>query len=231
MTALGWLQILVFCVLVVLVVKPLGAFMTRVFGGERTFLSPVLRPVERGFYRLAGVRADLEQHWTAYALAMLLFNFAGFLLVLLIERLQGSLALNPQAFSGVAPDLAFNTAVSFVTNTNWQNYGGESTMSYLTQMVALTVQNFLSAATGIALAVALIRGFSRRSERTIGNFWTDVTRATLYVLLPLSIVLALVLVWQPATWSTSKADASPAVPTLRSRRASLASPPVIATPP
>ena len=196
MTFIGWVQILIFCVLVVATVRPLGGFMARVFAGERTFLSPVLGPIERGFYRLAGVRADTEQHWTTYAVAMLLFNLAGMLLLYALLRLQGLLPLNPQGFGAVPPDLAFNTAASFTTNTNWQNYGGESTLSYLTQMAGLTVHNFVSAATGIALAIALVRGFARRSAKSIGNFWADLTRCTLYVLLPLSLVIALVLVWQ-----------------------------------
>ncbi len=196
MTILGWAQILLFCVLVLLTVRPLGAFMTRVFAGEATFLSPAFGWLERGFYRLAGVRPDSEQHWTGYALSMLLFNFVGFLFLYLLQRLQGGLPLNPQGFGGVEPFLAFNTAVSFVTNTNWQNYGGETTMSHLTQMLGLAVQNFVSAATGMALAMALVRGFARRSAQSVGNFWTDVTRATLYVLLPLAIIVALVLVWR-----------------------------------
>ena len=196
MTLNGWLQILLFCIVVVALAKPLGGFLTRVLSGERTLLSPVLGPVERGFYRLAGVKADSEQHWTAYAAAMLVFNLLGFAFLYGLMRLQDVLPLNPQGFAAVGDHLAFNTAMSFVTNTNWQSYGGETTMSHLTQMMGLTVQNFLSAATGIALATALIRGFARRSARTLGNFWTDVTRVTLYVLLPLSFVLALALVWQ-----------------------------------
>jgi K+-transporting ATPase ATPase A chain len=196
MTIVGWAQIALFCVLVVAIVRPLGGYMARVFAGERTLLSPVLGPLERGFYRLAGVRPEAEQHWTTYAVAMLLFNLAGMLLLYLLLRLQGWLPLNPQGFGAVPPDLAFNTAASFVTNTNWQNYGGESTLSHLAQMAGLTVQNFVSAATGIALAVALVRGFARRSAASIGNFWADLTRGTLYVLLPISMVIALVLIWQ-----------------------------------
>ncbi|HEY9453158.1 MAG TPA: potassium-transporting ATPase subunit KdpA [Bradyrhizobium sp.] len=196
MTVIGWIQILLFCAIVVALVKPLGWYMTRVFNGEFTFLSPVLRPVERGLYWIGGVDERREQHWLTYAVAMLLFHVGGFLIIYGLMRLQALLPLNPQDQSAVAPDLSFNTAVSFITNTNWQNYGGESTLSYLTQMVGLTHQNFLSAATGIALAVALIRGFSRSSMRTIGNFWVDVTRGTLYVLLPICIVYALFLVWQ-----------------------------------
>src|ERR1700674_4442847 len=170
--------------------------MTRVFNGERTFLSPVLRPVEAGIYWIGGVDERREQHWLTYTVAMLLFHVGGFLIIYLLMRLQALLPFNPAEQSAVAPDLAFNTAVSFVTNTNWQNYGGESTMSYLVQMLGLTHQNFLSAATGIVLAVALIRGFSRASARQIGNFWVDITRCTLYVLLPICVVFALFLVWQ-----------------------------------
>ncbi len=195
MTLYGWIQILVFCGIVTLLVKPLGGFMTRVFAGERTLLSPVLGPVERGLYRIAGTSEREEQHWTTYAIAMLLFNLAGFVLLYLLQRLQGSLPFNPAGMTAVPPELAFNTAVSFVTNTNWQNYGGESTMSYLVQMAGLTVQNFVSAATGMAIAVALIRGFARASGKSIGNFWVDLTRATLYMLLPLCILLTLAYVW------------------------------------
>ena len=180
----------------VALVKPLGWYMTRVFNGERTFLSPVLRPVEAGIYWIGGVDEKREQHWLTYAVAMLLFHVGGFLIIYALMRLQAILPFNPAEQSAVAEDLSFNTAISFITNTNWQNYGGESTLSYLVQMLGLTHQNFLSAATGIALAVALIRGFSRSSMRTIGNFWVDVTRCTLYVLLPLCIVYTLFLVWQ-----------------------------------
>lgn len=196
MTLAGWLQIFLFCALVVALARPLGGYMMRVFNGERTVLSSVLNPLEAGLYRLSGIDAQKEQHWLTYTVAMLLFNAIGFLVLYALMRFQGSLPLNPAGQSAVAPDLAFNTAVSFVTNTNWQNYGGESTMSYLTQMVGLTVQNFVSAATGIAIAVALIRGFARASAATIGNFWVDVTRGTLYVLLPLCIFFTLFLVWQ-----------------------------------
>jgi K+-transporting ATPase ATPase A chain len=196
MTVIGWMQILLYCAIVVALVKPLGWYMTRVFSGESTFLSPVLRPVERGIYWIGGVDERREQHWLTYTVAMLLFHVGGFLIIYGLMRLQALLPLNPQDQSAVAPDLSFNTAVSFITNTNWQNYGGESTLSYLTQMVGLTHQNFLSAATGIALAVALIRGFSRSSMRTIGNFWVDVVRCTLYVLLPICIVYALFLISQ-----------------------------------
>ncbi len=177
-----------------MLVKPLGGYMTRVFGGERTLLSPVLVPVERGLYRLAGTTEREEQHWTIYAASLLLFNLAGFLLLYMLQRFQGSLPFNPMGMSNVPADLAFNTTASFVTNTNWQNYGGESTMSYLTQMAGLTVQNFVSAATGVAIAIALIRAFSRKSMTTLGNFWVDLTRCTLYVLLPLCIILTLAFV-------------------------------------
>ncbi|GLK67605.1 potassium-transporting ATPase subunit KdpA [Hansschlegelia plantiphila] len=194
MTINGWMQIAVFCAIVLALVRPLGGFLFRLYAGARTFLHPVLAPVERGFYRLAGVRPDAEQSWASYALAMLAFHVAGFLAVYGLLRLQGVLPLNPQGFAGVTPDLALNTAISFITNTDWQSYGGEATLSYGSQMWALTVQNFLSAATGMALAVALIRGFARRSAKGIGNFWTDLTRSVLYVLLPACIVFALIYV-------------------------------------
>jgi K+-transporting ATPase, KdpA len=190
------LQIAVFAALVTLTVKPLGAYMAAVFSGERTLLSPIFGPLERGIYRIAGINAADEQHWTGYALACLVFSVAGFLFLYGLLRLQGFLPFNPQGLGAVPPDLAFNTAVSFVTNTNWQSYSGESTLSYFTQMAGLTMHNFVSAATGLALAIALIRGFARRSAKTIGNFWVDLVRATLYVLLPLAVVMALVLIWQ-----------------------------------
>ena len=196
MTTNGWIQIALFCAVVLALVKPLGFYMTRVFGGERTLLSPVLGPVERGLYRVAGLDARQEQTWLGYAAALVVFHVLGFLLLYAILRLQALLPLNPAGQGEVAPDLAFNTSTSFITNTNWQSYGGETTLSYLSQMLGLTHQNFLSAATGIAVAVALIRGFSRASTRTLGSFWVDVTRATLYVLLPLCVVYALFLVWQ-----------------------------------
>ncbi|UCI21094.1 potassium-transporting ATPase subunit KdpA [Mesorhizobium sp. B2-1-8] len=195
MTLNGWIQILLYCGILALLVKPLGFYMHRVFKGDRTPLSPVFRPLERGLYRICGTSEREEQHWTTYAVALLLFNLAGFLVLYVLQRLQGSLPYNPAGMSAVDPALAFNTAASFMTNTNWQNYGGESTMSYLVQMAGLTVQNFVSAATGIAIAIALIRGFARSSGRSIGNFWVDMTRATLYVLLPLCVVLTLVYVW------------------------------------
>ena len=196
MTAIGWIQILLFCVIVAALTKPLGGYMTRVFEGERTWLSPLLRPVEAAIYWIGGVDEEREQHWVTYTLAMLFFHVGGFVILYALMRLQAELPFNPAGQPAVAEDLAFNTATSFITNTNWQNYGGESTMSYLVQMLGLTHQNFLSAATGIALAVALIRGFSRASVRTVGNFWVDVTRTTLYVLLPICIVYSLFLVWQ-----------------------------------
>jgi len=196
MTILGWLQIASYCAIIVLLVKPVGAYMTRVFSGESTWLQPVLRPIERGLYWAAGTREDEEQSWFGYALAMLAFNFAGFVLLYFIQRFQDVLPLNPAGMPGVGPELAFNTAASFVTNTNWQAYGGESTMSYFTQMAGLAVQNFVSAATGVAIALAVIRGFSRKSMKTLGNFWVDLTRTTLYVLLPVCIIGTLVLVWQ-----------------------------------
>jgi len=196
MTINAFLQIALFAALVTLSVKPLGGYMAALFQGERTFLSPVFAPVERLIYRLCGIRADEEQHWTSYALAMLAFSIAGFLLLYALLRLQAYLPFNPQGLANVTPDLAFNTAVSFITNTNWQSYSGESTLSYFTQMVGLTTHNFVSAATGIALAIALIRGFARRSAKTVGNFWVDLTRTTLYLLLPLAFVVALVLLWQ-----------------------------------
>jgi K+-transporting ATPase ATPase A chain len=173
---------------------PIAAFMQRVYAGERTFLTPVLAPVERGAYRLAGVDPERQQHWTGYALALLAFNLAGFLLLYLMLRLQAALPWNPEGFAPMAPDLAFNTAISFVTNTNWQAYSGEAALSYFSQMAGLTVQNFVSAATGMAVAVAVARGFAARSASTIGNFWVDLTRSVLYVLLPLAILGALVLI-------------------------------------
>ena len=196
MTFIGWLQILLFCAIVAALVVPLGSYMTRVFNGERTLLSPVLRPIEAVLYRIAGVDEKREQHWVIYTVSMLFFHVGGFLILYALMRLQALLPFNPAGQSPVPEDLAFNTSVSFITNTNWQNYGGESTMSYLVQMLGLTHQNFLSAATGIVLAIALIRGFARASARTIGNFWVDITRCTLYILLPICVVYALFLVWQ-----------------------------------
>ncbi len=196
MTINGWVQIAIYFGLLLVCVKPLGLYMAKVFEGDRTLLSPVLRPVERVIYRICAVDAREEQHWVTYTLAMLAFSIAGFVSLYALQRLQGLLPFNPQKLGAVGPDLAFNTSISFITNTNWQSYSGETTLSYLVQMVGLTVHNFVSAATGIALAIALIRGFARRSAKTVGNFWVDLTRCTLYVLLPFSIVVALVLIWQ-----------------------------------
>ena len=196
MTVVGWLQILVFCAIIVAITPYLGKYMTLVFAGERTWLSPVLRPVERAIYWAGGVDADKEQGWLAYTVGMLLFHVGGFAILYGLLRLQQFLPFNPAGMGAVAPDLSFNTAISFITNTNWQNYGGESTVSYLTQMLGLAHQNFLSAATGIVLAIVLIRGFARHSAKTIGNFWVDITRCTLYILLPICIVFTLFLVWQ-----------------------------------
>ena len=196
MTIAGWLQIALLLAAVLIAARPLGLYMARVFQGERTRLSPLIAPVERAFYSAAGIGSvgGKEQTWLSYSLAMLAFNGAGFALLYALLRLQGVLPLNPQGFAGVSPDLAFNTAVSFVTNTNWQSYGGETTMSNLVQMAGLGVQNFASAATGIALAIAVTRAFARSGITTVGNFWSDLTRATLYVLLPLSVILALAFV-------------------------------------
>jgi K+-transporting ATPase ATPase A chain len=205
MTFAGWLQIAAVLLAVFITARPLGLFMARLFQGERTFLTPVLGPAERRVYDLAGVTPQREQTWLGYTLAMLMFNAIGFAFLYAMMRLQGSLPGNPQGFAGVSPDLSFNTAVSFVTNTNWQSYGGETTMSHLTQMAALTVQNFLSAATGMALAIVAIRAFARNGATTVGNFWTDMVRATLYVLLPLSLVLAIafMLMGMPQTLSAN----------------------------
>jgi K+-transporting ATPase ATPase A chain len=196
MTVIGWIQILLFCAIIVAITPVLGAYMTRVFSGQRTLLSPILWPVELTLYRAGGIEEKSEQGWLRYTVGMLLFNAGGFVILYALLRLQAVLPFNPAGQSAVAPDLSFNTAISFVTNTNWQNYGGETTMSYLVQMLALTQQNFLSAATGIVIAMVLIRGFARASARTIGNFWVDVTRCTLYVLLPICVPLALFLIWQ-----------------------------------
>jgi potassium-transporting ATPase potassium-binding subunit len=196
MTVIGWVQILLYCAIIVAITPVLGAYMTRVFNGERTFLSPILRPVEIAIYKIAGIDERHEQHAMSYTVGMLLFHVGGFLILYVLMRVQGLLPFNPAGQTAVEEGLSFNTAISFITNTNWQNYGGESTMSYLVQMLGLTHQNYLSAATGIVLAVALIRGFARHSVRTVGSFWVDVTRCTLYVLLPICILYALFLVWQ-----------------------------------
>ena len=196
MTANGWLQILLFLVVIFLITKPLGIFMTHVFNREKTFLDPVLRPLEKVLYRVTGVDENHEMRWTEYSISMLLFSGVAMLVLYLFQRLQQFLPWNPQHFAGVGPDLAFNTAASFTTNTNWQNYVGESTMSYLTQMAALAYHNFASAATGIALAIAFVRGIARRESKTIGNFWVDFTRSGLWVLLPACLIYALILVSQ-----------------------------------
>jgi potassium-transporting ATPase potassium-binding subunit len=196
MTANGILQLVVYVVVLLALAKPLGGYMARVYEGRAGLHRTALGWLERLLYRLAAVRESDEMGWKTYAATMLIFNVFGLLAVYALQRLQGILPLNPQGFSAVSPDSSFNTAVSFATNTNWQGYGGESTMSYLTQMLALTVQNFVSAATGMAVLVALIRGFTRRTAQTIGNFWVDLTRSTIYILLPLSIVVALILVSQ-----------------------------------
>ncbi len=194
MTISGWAEIALTLALVVALAIPLSALIVRLYAGQPTFLSPALAPVEAAFFRLAGVDPRKEQSWLGYTLAMLVFSAAGFASLYALQRLQGYLPLNPRGFDGVPPDLAFNTSVSFLTNTNWQNYSGETTMSHLTQMLGLTVHNFVSAATGLAMAFALIRGFARSSAQTLGNFWVDMTRITLHLLLPLSIVFALALV-------------------------------------
>jgi K+-transporting ATPase ATPase A chain len=193
---IGWIQIVAFCIIIVALTPVVGGYMARVFAGERTLLSSILHPVEAALYRLGGIDEKREQHWLVYTFSMLLFHLGGFLLLYVLMRVQGALPFNPAGQSAVAPDLALNVAVSFISNTNWQNYGGEGTMSYLVQMLGLTHQNFLSAATGIVLAVALIRGFARTSVQTVGNFWVDVTRCTLYVLLPVCVLFTLFLVWQ-----------------------------------
>jgi K+-transporting ATPase ATPase A chain len=220
----SWLQLIFYMVVLIALAKPLGSFMAKVYQGEKTFLDPVLRPVERLIYRLAGVHADEEMNWKVYAIALMVFNVLGLLVVYALQRLQGFLPLNPQGFGAVTPDSSWNTAVSFATNTNWQGYGGETTMSYLTQMMALTVQNFVSAATGMVAAIALVRGIARHATDKIGNFWVDLTRTTLYILLPLAFVVALALVsqgvvqtfsqyktvelLQPTTYQQAKTDAN-----------------------
>ncbi len=196
MTLNGWLQIIFYLVVLVLLTKPLGAFMANVYQGKRTFLTPVFAPLERLTYRIAGVNPADEMDWKIYTVAMLLFSVICFIFLYLLQRFQGILFLNPMGMGAVSPDLSLNTAVSFITNTNWQNYGGETTLSYLTQMVGLTVQNFVSAAAGMAILIAFIRGFTNHSSRNLGNFWVDLTRSILYILLPLSVVLALALVSQ-----------------------------------
>jgi len=196
MTQNGWFQILFFLLVVLAITKPLGSFMTRVFNREKTFLDPALRPLEKLLYRLTGVDETKEMRWTEYAGAMLMFSGVSMVVLYLLQRAQSFLPLNPQKLPPVAPDLAFNTAVSFTTNTNWQAYVPETTMSYLTQMAGLAYHNFISAAVGIALAIAIVRGIARREQQTIGNFWVDMVRATLWVLMPICILGALFLVWQ-----------------------------------
>src|SRR5688572_9231095 len=196
MDSSGLIQIVLYLILLTVLTPIIGEYMARVFSGGKTVASRVIGPLERGIYRVCGVDPAREQHWTGYAASLLAFNLLGVLLLYALLRLQAFLPLNPAGMTAMTPDLAFNTAVSFTTNTNWQAYSGEAALSYLSQMAGLTVQNFVSAATGMAVLVALIRGFSRRSARTVGNFWVDMVRATLYVLLPLSVVTALFLVWQ-----------------------------------
>ncbi|RPJ42848.1 MAG: potassium-transporting ATPase subunit A, partial [Chloroflexi bacterium] len=196
MTLNGWLQIIAYFAALLLLVKPLGLYMARVYQGERTFLTPVAAPLEKLIYRLSGVNPKDEMDWKVYAAAVLLFSLVGFVFLYALQRVQGFLPLNPAGLGAVSSDSSLNTAVSFVTNTNWQGYGGETTLSYLTQMLGLTVQNFVSAAAGMAILIAFIRGLTRRNTTDLGNFWVDLTRATLYILLPLSTVLALLLVSQ-----------------------------------
>src|SRR5579885_432983 len=223
MTANGCLQIAAFCAVIAALTVPLGGYTTRVMAGERTVLNPVLLTVERIIYRLAGIDPRKEQHWLAYAAAMLLFNLACFVSLYALLRLQAYLPFNPQGMPGMAPDLALNTAVSFTTNTNWQNYGGETTLGYFAQMAGLTVHNFASAATGIAIAVALIRGFVRRSAQGIGNFWADLVRCTLYILLPISVAAALFMTWQGVPQNLSPYTAAT---TLEGARQTIAQGPV-----
>ncbi len=209
MTANGWFQIGFFLLVIFLLTKPLGIFMTRVFNGEKTFLDPVLRPIERIVYRLTGVDENHEMRWTEYAIAMLLFSGASMALLYVMERTQKWLPFNPQKFPNVEPGLAFGTAASFTTNTNWQAYSGESTMSYLTQMAGLAYHNFASAAVGIVLAIVVIRGIARKETDKLGNFWVDTTRCLLWVLLPICVVGSLVFVSQgvvqpPCSWSSPR---------------------------
>src|SRR5476651_2258531 len=194
MTFVGWSQIAIVLALVLATAVPVSSFIAAVYAGKDNFLTPVLRPLERGFYRLAGVDERREQSAFIYAIALIAFSIAGFVSLYALQRLQNVLPLNPQGFDAVGSDLAFNTSISFITNTNWQNYGGETTMSHLTQMLGLTTHNFLSAATGLAMAFAFVRAFARSSATTVGNFWVDMSRVVLYILLPIAIVLALVFV-------------------------------------
>jgi K+-transporting ATPase ATPase A chain len=223
MSLSGWLQIALVLIAAYALAKPLGLYMAAVFSGNRTFLTPVLGPLERGFFALSGVKPDKEQDWLHYALGVLMFSLAGFALLYGMLRIQHLLPLNPQGFAGLSPDLAFNTAASFVANTNWQSYGGETTMSHLSQMLVLTVQNFVSGATGIAVAMALTRAFIRQGVRELGNFWVDLTRATLYILLPLAIVIALAFV---AMGLPQNLDASFVATTLEGAQQTIATGPV-----
>jgi K+-transporting ATPase ATPase A chain len=219
MTANGWLQILLFLALVFLVTKPMGVFMTQVFEREKTFMDPMLRPVERLLYRVTGVDENHEMRWTEYAIAMLLFSLVSMVVLYLMQRFQGYLPFNPQKFAGVSPaHLAFNTAASFTTNTNWQAYSGETTMSYFTQMAGLAFHNFVSAATGIALAIAFIRGIARRQMQTIGNFWVDLVRSCLWILLPVCVVGALILVSQGVVQNFRPYDNAKLVEPMRVQR-------------
>ena len=203
MTGNDLFQIVLYFGTLLLLAKPLGIYMAMVYEGEQFLPVRIIGPVERIFYRLCGIHPDEEMDWKQYAVAVLIFSAAGLLLLYLFQRLQGVLPLNPQKFPALSPDLAFNTSVSFVTNTNWQDYGGETTMSYLTQMAGLTVQNFVSASAGMAVLVAVIRGFKRHSAKTIGNFWVDLTRSALYILIPLSVIYSLLLVSQGVVQSFS----------------------------
>jgi K+-transporting ATPase ATPase A chain len=211
MPAYGFYQIGIFFAVLLLLVKPLGLYMAKVYQGESTFLDRLIRPLERLIYRLLGVKPDDEMNWKNYAISFLIFSIFCFLAVYLIQRFQGMLPLNPQKYSAVSPDLAFNTAISFSTNTNWQNYGGETTLSYFTQMVGLTVQNFVSAAAGMAVLIAFIRSLARRQTTKLGNFWVDLTRGILYILLPLSIILALLLSSQGVVQTRSRSWVLPVV--------------------
>jgi K+-transporting ATPase ATPase A chain len=230
-TGNAWLQIALFFGVLLALSEPLGAYMARVYGGERLALSRVLAPLERGLYRLAGVRADDEMEWPRYAGALLVFSVLSFLAVYLVQRVQAWLPANPAHLGNVAPDLALNTAISFATNTNWQSYGGETTLSYLTQALALTVQNFVSAAAGMAVLIALVRGFARSSTRFIGSFWVDLVRGTLYILLPLSLVLALALVSQGVVQTWRAAPVSELVEPLRTSDTSVVTSQTIAVGP
>ena len=214
MTSNSYVQILFYVVTLIALAKPLGWYMARVYEGESVGLNRLLAPVERVIYRLCGVNPEEEMRWTDYAIGFLVFNLLGALAVFALQRLQSFVRINPQNLPGVSPDSSFNTAVSFATNTNWQGYSGEVTLSYLTQMLGLTVQNFVSAAAGMATLVALVRGFTRRNANTIGNFWVDLTRSTLYILMPLSLILALVLVGQGVVQTFSPYQTVPLVETV-----------------